>query len=70
MKGKHPYLWLAFAGSTALQLMVVLFPPMRRAFGLGTLGATEWITVAALCFVMLGYIEFQKWRVRRRRKKN
>jgi Ca2+-transporting ATPase len=69
MKGKHPYLWLAFAASTALQLLVVLFPPMRRAFNLVMLGPTEWITVAALCFIMLAFIEVQKWRARRRGKK-
>ncbi len=64
--GKHMFLWLAFAGSTLLQVIVVLFPPLREMFGLVALAPANWLGIAALCIVMLGVVEFQKWVARAR----
>ena len=65
---RHPMLWLAFAGSAALQLMVVLFPPLRNLFNLQMLAPLQWIQVVALCLIMLLFVEAQKLIMRTRKK--
>jgi plasma-membrane calcium-translocating P-type ATPase len=57
---KHPYLILAFLGSAALQLIVMLTPFLRDIFGLTVLTLSEWFIILGLCFVMLLFIEGQK----------
>ncbi|GHU94481.1 ATPase [Clostridia bacterium] len=57
---EHPVLWLAFLGSAALQLIVVLAPPLRSVFRLAELNWLNWIQVAAMCLLMLLFIEAQK----------
>lgn len=57
---KHPMLWLAFAGSALLQLVVILLPPLRSVFSLTVLTGMQWLTVLALCIGMLLVIEVQK----------
>ncbi len=56
----HPMLWLAFFGSTMLQLSVVLIPPLRDIFKLAQLDLASWVEVIGLCFVMLIFVEVQK----------
>jgi len=58
---KHPYLVLAFLGSAALQLIVVLTPFLRNVFGLTVLTISEWGVILVLCFAMLLFIEGQKF---------
>ncbi|MDL2261139.1 cation transporting ATPase C-terminal domain-containing protein [Methanimicrococcus sp. OttesenSCG-928-J09] len=57
---EHKYLWLAFFGSAALQVVIVLVPFLREIFGLTVLTVSEWIFILALCFIMLLFIEFRK----------
>ncbi|WNY22827.1 Calcium-transporting ATPase 1 [Methanimicrococcus hongohii] len=57
---QHPYLWLAFFGSAALQVVIVFVPFLRDIFGLTALTITEWALILVLCFVMLLFIEFRK----------
>ncbi|MCL1819522.1 MAG: cation-translocating P-type ATPase [Oscillospiraceae bacterium] len=57
----HPMLWLAFIGSGALQVLVVLIPPLRTLFRLVPLGWLNWMQVIALCLCMLLFIELQKF---------
>ncbi|MDV0446260.1 Calcium-transporting ATPase 1 [Methanosarcinaceae archaeon Ag5] len=63
---EHPYLWLAFFGSAALQLIVVLVPFLRDIFGLVDLDMKQWIEVLILCILMLVFVELQKWVARLR----
>jgi Ca2+-transporting ATPase len=65
---EHPVLWLAFLGSSLLQLAVIFVPGLRRVFGLVHLSGSEWLTVGALCLGMLAFVEFQKLMGRRRSK--
>ncbi|WNY27321.1 calcium-translocating P-type ATPase, PMCA-type [Methanolapillus ohkumae] len=67
---KHPYLWLAFFGSAALQLVVVLVPFLRDIFGLVDLDMKQWMEVLILCILMLLFVEFQKWIARLRHEHN
>ncbi|MDR0380773.1 MAG: cation-translocating P-type ATPase [Oscillospiraceae bacterium] len=67
---RHPMLWISFLGSAALQVIVVLLPPLRALFSLVPLSPANWMAVAALCFVMLGFVELQKWISRLRREGN
>ncbi|GHV17757.1 ATPase [Clostridia bacterium] len=62
---EHPVLWLSFFGSAALQLIVVLAPPLRAVFKLAELSWLNWIQVAALCLLMLLFVEAQKFAARR-----
>lgn len=57
---KHPALWLGFAASTLLQLVVVFVPPLRELFELAVLTSVQWWIVIGLCFAMLAFIELQK----------
>ncbi len=57
---EHKALWLAFAGSTLLQLSVIFIPPLRKLFDLVMLTGFEWMQVVALCLIMLLFIEAQK----------
>ncbi len=66
---EHKMLFVAFAGSTLLQIVVVLFPPLRDIFELAELSLINWLAVLALCFVMLGFVEGQKWVARLRHEK-
>ncbi|WP_338102587.1 cation-translocating P-type ATPase [Methanolapillus millepedarum] len=63
---EHPYLWLAFLGSAALQLVVVLVPFLRDIFELAPLDMKQWVEVLFLCIAMLFFVEFQKWIARLR----
>jgi Ca2+-transporting ATPase len=58
---KHPMLWIAFLGSALLQVIVVLIPPLRELFKLQELSFINWMAVLALCLIMLGFVELQKW---------
>lgn len=57
---KHPVLWLAFLGSTLLQLIVMFVPTLRNLFELNMLSGPQWLTVLGLCLAMLAFIEIQK----------
>ena len=57
---EHPYLWLSFLGSLALQLVVVLIPPLRSLFGLASLSLPAYLAAAALSFAMLLLVEGYK----------
>ena len=57
---KHPVLWLALLGSTLLQLVVVLVPPLRGLFGLGIIPGMQWLEILGLCVLMLLFTELQK----------
>lgn len=61
---EHPWLWLAFLGSAALQLVVVFVPFLRELFELTLLTGQQWLVVLGLCLAMLAFIEFQKLVVR------
>lgn len=63
---KHPALWLSFAGSLALQLLVVLVPPLNKLFGLAQLDGVQWMIVTVLSFGMLLIIEAFKFLGKRR----
>ena len=56
---KHPVLWLAFLGSTLLQLIVMFVPTLRNLFELNMLSGPQWLTVLGLCLAMLAVIEIQ-----------
>ena len=58
---EHPALWLSFFGSLALQLAVVLIPPINSLFKLTTLNGLQWLIVAGLSFSMLVIIEIYKF---------
>ena len=58
---KHKVLFLSFAGSALLQIIVVVVPALRKMFGLVMLSLYDWMAVLALCLVMLGFVEVQKW---------
>lgn len=64
---EHPVLWLAFFGSAALQLVVMLVPQLRNLFDLTPLTGNQWLTVVLLCITMLAFIEVQKLVIRLRR---
>lgn len=57
---EHPMLWLGFVGSLVLQLVVVLFPPLRGLFGLASLSPLAWVFVSLLSFSMLLLVELYK----------
>lgn len=57
---EHPYLWLAFFGSAALQMIIALVPFLRDIFGLAALTLTQWAVILALCIIMLLFIELRK----------
>ncbi|MDR2943675.1 MAG: calcium-translocating P-type ATPase, PMCA-type [Methanosarcinales archaeon] len=57
---EHPYLWLAFFGSAALQVIVVLVPFLRDVFGLTALTLVQWAFILAFCIGMLLFIELRK----------
>lgn len=57
---EHPYLWLAFFGSAALQVIVVLVPFLRDIFGLTALTLVQWAFILILCIGMLLFIELRK----------
>ena len=65
---EHPFLWLSFFGSAALQVSVVLIPPLRDIFRLAPLDWLNWMQVIALCLCMLLFIEIQKWAAKAERK--
>ncbi len=64
---EHKAIWLAFFGSAALQLIVVLITPMRTLFDLRMLSGLQWIQVVALCLIMLLFVELQKMITRRKK---
>lgn len=57
---EHPYLWAAFFGSAALQIVIAVVPFFREVFGLTTLTLMQWALILMLCFVMLLFIEVKK----------
>ncbi|MCL2550295.1 MAG: calcium-translocating P-type ATPase, PMCA-type [Methanimicrococcus sp.] len=57
---EHPYLWAAFFGPAALQVVLVLVPFLRESFGLVALSIYQWTIILALCIGMLLFIEFGK----------
>jgi Ca2+-transporting ATPase len=63
---EHKMLWLGLGISAALQLVVLLLPPMRTLFKLVALTGGQWLVVLGLCLVMLLVTEVQKWNARRR----
>ena len=63
---EHPMLWLALGASTLLQLVVLLLPPLRAAFGLAWVPAAQWLEILGLCVIMLLVTELQKWVARLR----
>ncbi len=65
---EHKMLFFSFLGSGFLQVIVVLLPPLRELFQLQPLSLVNWMAVLALCFLMLGFVELQKWTARVRRK--
>ncbi|MDV0444634.1 Calcium-transporting ATPase 1 [Methanimicrococcus sp. At1] len=67
---EHPYLWAAFFGSAALQVVIVLVPFLRDIFGLTVLTLSEWAIIAVLCFAMLLFIEIKKAYYRHLYRKN
>jgi Ca2+-transporting ATPase len=63
---EHKMLWLGLGISAALQLVVLLLPPMRTLFKLVALTGGHWLVILGLCLVMLLVTEVQKWNARRR----
>ena len=61
---EHKPLVAAFIGSAVLQLSVIVIAPLREAFALSPISVLGWIQVTALCFMMLLFIEAQKWLAR------
>ncbi|MDY0266573.1 MAG: calcium-translocating P-type ATPase, PMCA-type [Methanimicrococcus sp.] len=57
---EHPYLWLAFFSSAALQVVIIAVPFLREVFDLVFLTAAQWGIILALCLVMLLFIEIRK----------
>lgn len=57
---KHPYLWISFFGSAALQVVIVLVPFLRDIFSLTALTGIQWLMILGLCIVMLLFIESRK----------
>ncbi|MGN0557780.1 MAG: HAD-IC family P-type ATPase [Acutalibacteraceae bacterium] len=57
---RNPQMWLAFCGSLALVLCVQLIPPLRSAFGLAALNATEFLEIGLLSIVPLVLTEIVK----------
>lgn len=66
---EHPYLWAAFFGPAALQVVLVLVPFLRDSFGLVALSVTQWAVILVLCVGMLLFIECGKAVYRYRHKK-
>jgi Ca2+-transporting ATPase len=58
------WLWLALAGSLALQALVVHAPFLQRAFGTVALGADDWLFCATVASSVLWLREIGKWLVR------
>ncbi|MGN0968027.1 MAG: cation transporting ATPase C-terminal domain-containing protein, partial [Oscillospiraceae bacterium] len=70
MKPKeHPMLWLSLGAAVLLQLVVLILPPLRLAFGLAVIPAVQWLEILGLCAVMLLVTEIQKWVARARHEK-
>lgn len=63
---EHKTLWLGLGASVALQLVVLLLPFLRAAFGLVALPLIRWLEIGLLCLIMLLVTEVQKWSARRR----
>ncbi len=63
---EHPWLWRGLGVSLLLQLIVLLVPPLRAAFGLVLPSPLNWLEIVGLCLVMLAVTELQKWTARRR----
>lgn len=57
---EHPMLWLGLGASLLLQLVVMLIPGLRIAFGLALPGAIQWLQIIGLCLVMLAFTELLK----------
>ena len=64
---EHKMLWLGLGASAALQLLVLVVPFLRTAFGLVLPGVSQWLEVLGLCLVMLAVTEVQKAIARRRK---
>ncbi len=57
---RNRYLIYAFLGSLFLQLIVMLVPVFRNAFGIVALNAAQWLTVVGLALVTVVFSELGK----------
>lgn len=65
---KNPFMIMAVFTSLLMVLVMVYVPWMNTLLNTSPLSLQDWEVVAAVSFVPLAFIEFQKWLLRRRRK--
>lgn len=61
----NPTLLLSLAGSTILQLVVMLYPPLMRVFKVQAMTASQWATVLGLAILIIPAAEVVKVVLRR-----
>jgi Ca2+-transporting ATPase len=62
---RNRWLWLAVAGSLALQVAVIYMPPLQQAFSTVSLTAKDWLFCTGVASSVLWLVEIRKLVVRR-----